>query len=243
MKNIAKNHKSYYMYGKHPVLAALANSNRTIENIFCSQENFNANRALIIKYKYQIVSTDFLNNLLGKDQTHQGIVAKVRWIFSDNLGDIDINKPNSRIVILDQITDPQNIGAIIRSAASFKIDAIIIPTDNSPVENATIAKTASGTLELIKIIKVINLKSTMEYLKKHGFWIIGLDGAAKESISAQLFSEKIAIVLGSEDKGLRRLTKETCDYIAKIPMSSKVESLNVANAAAIVFYLSYIKQG
>lgn len=228
----------YYMYGRHSVIAALNNPRRYIEKVFCSQAVFDKDKKLISNFKYEIGTTIFLTKILGQDQNHQGIVAKVAPIFSNNINDVNFTKENCRIVVLDQITDSQNIGAIIRSAVGFGIDAIIMPNDNSPEENSTIAKVASGTLELIKIIKVTNLRSTMEYLKKAGFWIIGLDSNAKESINKQLFSNKIVIALGAEDHGLRRLTKETCDYMVKIPISPQVESLNVANSATIAFYLS-----
>ncbi len=226
------------MYGKHSVLAALNNANRTIETILCTQDVFDKEKELISKYKYEITSPNFITKILGQDQNHQGIIAKVGSIFSNNINEIDFTKTNCRITILDQITDAHNIGSIIRSAAGFGIDAIILSHDNSPDENGTIAKVASGALELVKIIKVTNLRTTMEYLKKEGFWIIGLDSNAEESINKQLFTNKIVLALGSEDHGMRRLTKETCDYIVKIPMANKVESLNVANSAAVAFYLS-----
>ena len=226
------------MYGKHSVLAALNNANRTIETILCTQDVFDKEKELITKYKYEITSPNFITKILGQDQNHQGIIAKVGSIFSNNINEIDFTKTNCRITILDQITDAHNIGSIIRSAAGFGIDAIILSHDNSPDENGTIAKVASGALELVKIIKVTNLRTTMEYLKKEGFWIIGLDSNAEESINKQLFTNKIVLALGSEDHGMRRLTKETCDYIVKIPMANKVESLNVANSAAVAFYLS-----
>lgn len=226
------------MYGKHSVLAALNNANRTIETILCTQDVFDKEKELINKYKYEITSPNFITKILGQDQNHQGIIAKVGSIFSNNINEIDFTKTNCRITILDQITDAHNIGSIIRSAAGFGIDAIILSHDNSPDENGTIAKVASGALELVKIIKVTNLRTTMEYLKKEGFWIIGLDSNAEESINKQLFTNKIVLALGSEDHGMRRLTKETCDYIVKIPMANKVESLNVANSAAVAFYLS-----
>lgn len=238
-KHTKSSNNYYYMYGKHAVFAALINPKRHIENIFCTQEIFTTNQALINKHKYQIVTTDYLAKLLGHGVPHQGITAKVASIFSNDINDINFTNNNCRIVILDQITDPQNIGAIVRSAAAFEITAIIIPSDNAPDENAAIAKAASGTLELIKIIKVTNLKTAMERLKKEGFWLIGLDGKASEHLNSKLLTAKIAIALGSEDKGLRRLTKETCDYVVKIPTSSQVESLNVSNAASIIFYLTY----
>jgi len=230
----------YYIYGKHPVFSAINNPNRQIENILCTQAIFDTNTKLISSKPYKIVNNDVLFKLV-ENQHHQGIAAKVKPIFSYNIEDIDIKKPKHRIAILDQITDPQNIGSIIRSAAAFEIDAIILPLDNSPNENGTIAKAACGTLELIKIIRVTNLNSCMNYLKKHGFWIIGLTGEAKDYFNDKLISDKIALVLGSEDKGMRRLVQENCDYLAKIPISNKVESLNVSNAASIIFHSLYPK--
>ncbi|MCC8376836.1 MAG: 23S rRNA (guanosine(2251)-2'-O)-methyltransferase RlmB [Rickettsia endosymbiont of Graphium doson] len=225
----------YYVYGKHPVFSALNNPKRQIEDILCTQMIFDANKKLINSKPYKIVNNDVLSKLL-ENQTHQGIAAKVKPIFSYNIEDINIKNPKCKIAILDQITDPQNIGAIIRSAAAFNMDAIILPLDNSPNENGTIAKAACGTLELIKIIKVTNLNSCINYLKKHGFWVIGLTGEADDYFTDKLISDKIALVFGSEDKGMRRLVQENCDHLAKIPISNKVESLNVSNAASIIFH-------
>lgn len=239
MKNKDKISKDFhYIYGKHTVFAALNNPKRNIKNILCTEEIFNANKKLISNFPYEITKMDSLNRLFGINQNHQGIAAVVKTIFSSNIEDIDLSNPNCKIAILDQITDPQNIGAIIRSAASFNITAIILPSDNTPDENAAIAKTASGTLELVQIVKLVNLSKSIEYLKKHNFWIIGLDGQGSEYINSKMLLGKVAIVLGSEDKGIRRLVKENCDHLAKIPISDKVESLNVSNAAAIAFYIA-----
>lgn len=229
---------SYYMYGKHAVLAAAANDQRHIFHIYCTEDIYDANSVLLEKHKYEIATNEFITKKLGQEQAHQGIIAKVHSIFLDDIHDIDITHQNCKIAILDQVTDGQNIGAIIRNAAAFNISAIIMPSDNSPEEGATIAKTASGALEIVKIVKVTNLKNSMEYLKKQGFWIIGLDGGSKDLLTPQILTGKIVIALGAEGKGLRRLTKETCDYLVKIPMSEKVESLNVSHAAAISFYLT-----
>ncbi|MFU7501113.1 MULTISPECIES: 23S rRNA (guanosine(2251)-2'-O)-methyltransferase RlmB [unclassified Candidatus Tisiphia] len=238
MRNKAKISKDlHYIYGKHPVFAALSNPKRYIQNVLCTEDIFNLHKNLISNHPYEITNIDYLTRLFGSNHNHQGIAANVKSIFSNRIEDIDITIPNCKVAILDQITDPQNIGAIIRSAASFDITTIILPLDNAPDENATIAKTASGALELVQMVKVTNLRWSIEYLKKHGFWIIGLDGNAKQSLSTKIFSDKMAIVLGSEDKGIRRLVKEACDHLVKIPISSKVESLNVSNAAAIAFYL------
>ncbi|MCC8372126.1 MAG: 23S rRNA (guanosine(2251)-2'-O)-methyltransferase RlmB [Rickettsia endosymbiont of Pseudomimeciton antennatum] len=244
MRNKSKISKDfYYIYGKHPVFAALSNPKRHIQRVLCTEYIFNLNKNLISNHQYEITNTDSLTRLLGSNHNHQGIAANVKSIFFNHIEDIDITTANCKVAILDQVTDPQNIGAIIRSAASFGITAIILPTDNAPDENATIAKTASGALELVQIVKVTNLRWSIEYLKKHGFWIIGLDGNATQSLNTKIFSDKMAIILGSEDKGIRRLVKEQCDHLVKIPISSKVESLNVSNAAAILFYLTHLTHG
>ncbi|HJD64570.1 MAG TPA: 23S rRNA (guanosine(2251)-2'-O)-methyltransferase RlmB [Rickettsia endosymbiont of Diachasma alloeum] len=237
MQNKKLNSKNYYyIYGKHPVFSALNNPKRQIEDILCTQMIFDANKKLISSKPYKIVNNDVLSKLL-ENQTHQGIAAKVKPIFAHNIEDINIKNPKCKIAILDQITDPQNIGAIIRSAAAFNMDAIILPLDNSPNENGTIAKAACGTLELIKIIKVTNLNFCINYLKKHGFWVIGLTGEANDYLADKLISDKVALVFGSEDKGIRRLVQDNCDHLAKILISDKVESLNVSNAASIIFHL------
>jgi 23S rRNA (guanosine2251-2'-O)-methyltransferase len=239
MKNIPKASKDiYYMHGKHAVFAALNNPKRIIKNILCTNETFEQYKDIINKFSYEIVTNNGLTQLLGYNHPHQGIAARVKSIFLNDVQDIDLSQNNCKIVILDQVTDPQNIGAIIRSAASFNITAMILPNDNAPDENSTIAKAASGALELVQVIKVTNLKSTMDYLKKHGFWIIGLDSHTTTQLNSEILSDKVAIVVGSEDKGIRRLVKENCDHLVKIPISNKVESLNVSNAAAIVFYLA-----
>lgn len=240
MKNKVKISKDFhYVYGKHTVFAALNNPKRHIQKILCTEDIFNANKKLISNFAYEITKIDSLNRLFGLNQNHQGIAAAVKTIFFNRIEDIDLSNSNCKIAILDQITDPQNIGAIIRSAASFNITAIILPADNTPDENAAIAKTASGTLELVQIVKVVNLRASIEYLKKQNFWVVGLDGQASEYINNQILSGKVAIVLGSEDKGIRRLVKENCDYLVKIPILDKVESLNVSNAAAIAFYTAF----
>ncbi|RYE06592.1 MAG: 23S rRNA (guanosine(2251)-2'-O)-methyltransferase RlmB [Rickettsiaceae bacterium] len=237
-----KNSDSYLMYGKHAVIAALNNPQRKIIKIFCTESCLKANRNLIhVDYndKIEIVDNQFLNKALGQNQNHQGISVKLSSIFAYNLQNLEIIGENYKVAVLDQITDPQNIGSIIRSAVAFGIKAIIMPQDNSPTENAIIAKIASGALELIKIFKVPNLKAAIEFFKKKNFWVFGFDSAQKNILNSKMLVGRIVLVLGSEDKGLRRLTKEACDYLVKIPMTPNVESLNVANAASIIFHASY----
>lgn len=228
--------KHYYIYGKHPSIAALSNPKRKIIEISCTQEIFTKHKDLIESHKYKIVTGQQLNSLLPKEATHQGVAVSVAPIAINNLKDIDLGAPNTKIAILDQVTDPHNIGAILRSAAAFGIKAIIMTNDNSAEESGVVAKTACGALEIVPIIRVVNLKSAIELLKKQGFWIIGLDGTAKEFISKKALDGKVAMVLGAEGSGMRRLTIEACDLLVKIPISEVMESLNVSTAASIVFY-------
>ena len=224
------------MYGKHAVFAAINNNNRNIEKIYCLEKTFLEFKNKLHNFNAEIVSADFINKKIGAGQPHQGILALVHSVFLNNINELDFTKNIDRVVILDQITDPQNIGAIIRSAAAFGITKLILPADNTPEENAAIAKAASGSLELVQIVKVTNIKTTIEILKRKDFWIAGLDLDGKDNLLSLAEFNKIAIIIGSEGKGMRRLTTESCDFLIKIPISSKVESLNASNAASIIFH-------
>jgi 23S rRNA (guanosine2251-2'-O)-methyltransferase len=224
------------MYGKHAVLAALKNKNRQIKQIFCTQKIWDEHQKLLSKFKTDIVQNEFLNKKIGKDQTHQGIIALVESIFLKKIDDFTFNNQIDRIAVLDQITDPQNIGAIIRSAAAFGITKLVMPQDNMPEENGSIAKAACGCLELLEIAKVVNLKSALDKLKNWGFWIVGLDIDGTDDMEEPAKIDKLVIVIGSEGKGMRRQTRESCDFLTKIPISEEVESLNASNAASIAFY-------
>jgi len=224
------------MYGKHAVFAAINNNNRNVEKIYCLEKTFLEFKNKLHNFNAEIVSADFINKKIGAGQPHQGILALVHSVFLNNINELDFTNNIDRVVILDQITDPQNIGAIIRSAAAFGITKLILPADNTPEENAAIAKAASGSLELVQIVKVTNIKTTIEILKRKDFWIAGLDLDGKDNLLSLAEFNKIAIIIGSEGKGMRRLTTESCDFLIKIPISSKVESLNASNAASIIFH-------
>ena len=234
-----KNEK-FYIYGKHPVIAALNNPNRKVHNVFCLEKFYSPNKELLDKHNTTVVSADFLKNLLKTNEdnlNNQGVVAEVSPIASHGIHQFLLNlQTKERVAILDQITDPHNIGAIIRSAAAFGINTLIVPDDHTPHENQTIAKSSSGCLELVSMLRVTNLKNSMELLKKHGFWIVGLDKNANDSIDNLKKFDRLAIVIGSEGKGMRSLIEKNCDFKIGIPIKSNVESLNASNAAAIVFY-------
>lgn len=237
-KKTLKNN-AYYIYGRHAALSALNNKKRNIINVMCTSDIFNLNQAVITQYSYKIVNNSVLSDLLPQGVTHQGIVIQTTPIALNDIYELDLSSSDTKIAILDQITDEHNIGAIIRSAAAFGIKAIILTYDNSPDESGVMAKIASGALETVKLVRVINLRSIMDELKKLNFWIIGFDGDSKTLLTTDQMKGKIAIILGAEGAGMRRLTKENCDIISRIPMLPGNESINVSNAAAIVFWEAY----
>lgn len=231
---------NFFIYGKHPVFAALNNPHRQVHSVFCIEKLYLSNKSLFGKITPKIVDSDFLKNKLRlKDETinHQGIIAELSPLKQPDLNELISNSTaKDHIAILDQITDPHNMGAIIRSAAAFGINKIIVPNDHSPEENHAMAKTACGCLELVSITRVVNLRNTIDTLKKHNFWVAGLDASGKDSIDNIKKIDKLAIIIGSEGKGMRDIVAKNCDFKISIPIKPNVESLNASNAAAITFY-------
>ncbi|HJK86862.1 MAG TPA: 23S rRNA (guanosine(2251)-2'-O)-methyltransferase RlmB [Candidatus Megaira endosymbiont of Nemacystus decipiens] len=231
----------YYMYGKHSVLAAIKNPDRVIYKIYCTNSFYKSSKNFLEKQtileKLEIVDNKFIDNKLKINAAHQGIIALVKTKYLNTVEEFQFNTTVDKIAVLDQITDPQNIGTIIRSAAAFGITKVIIPKDNSPDENASIAKTACGCLELVQIANVTNLRQSLAKLKNQGFWVVGMDINGNQDIKLIKNLEKIIIIIGSEGKGMRNLTSKSCDYLLNIPISPEVESLNAASAASIIFYL------
>ena len=230
--------KSLILYGKHAVLSALANPKRQVSKLLCTKENIDE----FVKQKRltpQVVDRKEIDKLVGRDAVHQGVV-----LFCSRLSDVDLedviceaNKKNKcHVIILDQVTDPQNVGAIVRSAVAFDTLALIMQDKNSPIESGAMAKAAAGMLEHLPIVRVTNLSRAIEKLKKAGFWTVGMDGYAKITIDKLDKMEKTAIIMGSEGRGMRRLVEENCDISVKLPMSPLTESLNVATAASIALY-------
>ena len=225
----------FWIFGTHAVNEALANSARIKHSLMITK---NADHSLAIPKNLprETVTKEKLDALLGKDAVHQGVALLV-----SPLDDLDISYvfDKNTVIILDQVTDPHNIGAILRSAAAFAADAVIMPEDNSCKENGTLAKTSCGALEKVPLIRVPNLARALEQLKQNGFWCIGFDGESQNELKDFRFSGKNAVIMGAEGQGMRRLTKEKCDVILRISMSNAMESLNVSNAAAIVLYEAY----
>ena len=230
--------KDILIYGRHPIELALQNKRRRILEIYATREGGSALKipsGIPVKY----VDKKGLDSLVGRDALHQGVVAKCAPLVQPSIEELlkSVEKAESTVImILDQITDPHNIGAILRSSVAFDAAAVIVPEAGVPEETGTLAKSASGALELIPFIRVPNLSRLMGKLKQDGFWCIGLDGYAQQSITTIKLPKKCAFVMGSEGSGMRRLTKEICDYNAKLPMNPAIESLNVSNAAALTLY-------
>lgn len=227
---------TYWLYGRHAVLSALQNEKRRIIRILMT-ENSASGISLTTDIRIEKVKPDVLEKYLPEGALHQGIAIETYPLANPVLDDcIASGQP---LLLLDQVTDPHNIGAILRSAAAFNAGAVIVPQHHAPEETGVLAKTASGALEVVPLLRVPNLAQTIEYLKKNGYWCAGMDGEARQTLEQAKLGKKTALVMGAEGKGLRRLTAETCDLLVKLPMSEKMESLNVSNAAAIALYVLY----
>lgn len=229
------------IYGKNVALEKL-NSGSKINKVYMSNK-FNDDRILSLIKKKNIATKIVDNKELDKmcKGLHQGIILDVEDVKTYDLVEtLDlINVEYPLIVILDHIEDPHNFGAIIRSCEAFGVDAIIIPNDRSVDITSTVVKVSVGTIEKIKIIKVVNLNNAIKKLKEYGYWIVGtdMDGTNYTDID---YKTKIAVVIGNEGKGISRLVSENCDYLAKIPMKGTVNSLNASVACGI--FLSEINR-
>lgn len=224
----------HYLFGTHACLAALDNPMRKVKRVLVTKQTADE---LGGKLKApQVVEGKKLESLLPPGSVHQGIAVECEPLAQPGLADWLSREANKPVLVLDQVTDPHNVGAIMRTAAAFGIGAVIATDRHAPSETGVMAKTASGGMEVVPYIMVGNLVQAIEALKKAGYWTYGLDGEAKQSIAQAKFDAKTALVMGAEGKGLRRLTAEHCDLLIKLPMSGQMESLNVSNAAAIAMY-------
>ena len=238
--NRNKNYTPYYIWGLHASIAALKNNNRKIVNIFCTQLVFDKyiNEKVKITNSIKIFKNNDLNTLLENKIIHQGIVLETKPLNYPTLD--DVIDSNNIIIALDQVTDPQNVGAIIRTFNFFGGENLLITKDHSSEINGSLAKSASGALEYVKIIKVTNLSMTLKKMKKKGFIIIGLDENSDIMLhnTKGYSNEKKVLVMGSEGKGLRRLTKENCDFLVSIANNndSDFNTLNVSVSSALALY-------
>jgi 23S rRNA (guanosine2251-2'-O)-methyltransferase len=232
---------SEVLYGIHTVEAALQNPKRRILRLLATG---NAARRLApvldgAGIESEIVTPRDLDRLVGAGAVHQGAVIEARPLAELRLDQI----PRARtVLVLDQVTDPHNVGAIMRTAAAFAAAALVTTARHSPQASAVVAKAASGAVEWVPVVKVTNLARALDELKSYGFTILGLDSQAPLPIEQVQGREPYALVLGAEGKGLRRLTRETCDHLVRLDLPGRIRSLNVSNAAALALYALHARR-
>ncbi|MDP2193282.1 MAG: 23S rRNA (guanosine(2251)-2'-O)-methyltransferase RlmB [Alphaproteobacteria bacterium] len=232
-----------WLYGKHACFAAIQNNNRTIHSILVT----NKDDAEEIKHlsdkklNIRIQTKKELDQVLGRDAVHQGIAMQVSPLSYEDLSYLQtLDDTNQIVVILDQVTDPHNVGAIMRSCAAFGAKAIIEQERHSPKETGTLAKAASGALEILPRIHVGNIAQTLKQLQSMGFWTAGFSEQGNTYLPKADLKGKVALVMGSEGDGMRRLTKEYCDFHLKLP-TAEFSTLNVSTATAVALYQVYIQ--
>jgi 23S rRNA (guanosine2251-2'-O)-methyltransferase len=225
------------LYGWHTVKAALENPSRRIRQLLATE---NAARRLAedgvaLAVAPQIVRPEAIARRLGPDAVHQGLFAEADPLPAPDLDEI---APTGIALLLDQITDPHNVGAILRTAAGFAVSAVVTTARHSPEATGVLAKSASGALEHVPIVTVQNLARALAALKERGFLAVGLDSTGERDFSELALRAPLALVLGAEGKGLRQLTRTTCDVVARLDLPGRIKSLNVSNAAALALYIA-----
>jgi len=230
------------LYGWHTVSAALANPRRKIRKLLLTE---NAARRLAeenidTRVTPEIVRPQLIDQRLGPDAVHQGMLAEADPLPSPDIATL---KQEGIVLVLDQITDPHNVGAILRSAAAFAVKAIVTTARHSPEATGVLAKSASGALELVPLVLVQNLARALTALNERGFHTVGLDSEGSDDLSKVELREPLALVLGAEGKGLRQLTRETCATVARLDMPGEIKSLNVSNAAVLALYVGASRLG
>jgi 23S rRNA (guanosine2251-2'-O)-methyltransferase len=232
---------SYWLYGVHAVEAALRNPARTAIRLLATEQAAARLRLPSDMAGPEIMARAQIAEQLPAAAVHQGIALLTAPLPEIGLDEVMDLRPQGQrwVVLLDQVNDPQNVGAVLRSAAAFEARAVILTRRHAPPESAALAKAASGALESVPLVRVANLARTLEALAARGFWRVGLDAGAKVALSDIDLSGDLALVLGAEGAGLRRLTAERCDQLARLEMAGAMASLNVSAAAAIALHLAY----
>lgn len=226
------------LYGVHAVEAALRNPGRTVLRLVMTEnaENRLAEAVSARQAAPERVSPRDLDRLLGEDTVHQGVMLETEPLEEPDIAALAERADSGPLIVLDQVTDPHNVGAILRSAAVFGAAGLVMTRRHSPPLDGALAKSASGALELVPVALVQNLARTLAELKEHFCTILGLDGDAEHLIEEQPLTGRVALLLGAEGKGLRELTRQSCDRLVRISTRGAIGSLNVSNAAAIALH-------
>jgi 23S rRNA (guanosine2251-2'-O)-methyltransferase len=225
------------LYGWHSVKAALENPQRKFIRLLATENMLHRLKEenVPLPIEAEVTKGEEIDELVGPDAVHQGLLAEVHQLPSPAIDDVE---PKGVILVLDQVTDPHNVGAILRSAAAFAVTAVVITLRHSPEMTGVLAKAASGALEHVPMIAVTNLSRALDVLKKKNVFVIGLDSSGDVDIASIDMSGPTAIVVGAEGKGLRHLTRENCDQVARLDLPGKITSLNVSNATALALYVA-----
>ena len=248
-QNRGRDRAERWLYGRHTVVAALANPERVWRRlvVLAGEETDAAALAAEARAErrgegeaVQVLDRPAMAALLPDGAVHQGWALEVEPLVPPDLDDVlraaDVAEGRSIVLVLDQVTDPHNVGAVLRSAAAFGAAAVIVAEHAAPPATGVLAKAASGALDLVPLVRIVNLARALDRLKEAGFWCCGLDADAPETLAALDLGPRAALVLGSEGGGLRRLVRERCDYLARLPTRPELPSLNVSNAAAVALY-------
>ncbi len=236
-----------WIYGRHAVAAVLANPARRCRRVVALPELAAELAPLLAEARAdlpaaapELLDRRALAQLLPADAVHQGMAIAADPLPRRDLGPLLADLPAEGaphvVVLLDQVSDPHNIGAVLRSAAAFGALAVVVPEHGAPPVTGVLAKAASGALETMPLVRVTNLARTLEHLKEAGFWCVGLAAEADDSLASLALPDRVALVLGAEGEGLRRLTREKCDFLVRLPTRGALASLNVSNAAAVALY-------
>jgi len=235
---------SVRLWGRHAVEAALKNPLRNHHKLWATREGIEAlDGELPSDFTVEYAEAADLGRLVAGDAPHQGLVLECAQLENLFLDEVIEAVPSRPLVVLDQVTDPHNVGAILRSAAAFGAAAIVTQDRHAPLESGVVAKSASGALETVPWVRVVNLARAMEDMAEAGYWRIGLTGTADQTLGDALPAGPVALVLGAEGDGMRSNVEGHCDALAKLPISSSIESLNVSNAAAIALYAVATRNG
>lgn len=225
------------LWGRHAVEAALMNPARQHRKLWATLEGIDSlSGDLPPGFPLERAEVADLARLVARDAPHQGLVLECEPLEDIHLADVLEGDPHRPIVVLDQVTDPHNVGAILRSAAAFDAAAIVTQDRHAPPEGGVIAKSASGALETVPWVRVVNLSRALEDMAEAGYWRIGLAGEAEATLAEALPAGPVALVLGAEGEGMRHNVIQHCDALARLPISEAMESLNVSNAGAIALY-------
>ena len=244
------NKSSFFIVGKHAVIEALKNPKRKVLRVFLTEESKksihreNQRKNLLQDIKIHFKTKKELDNYTTREQLmHQGYVAEIEHLEKLALKDFIKNKNNLTFACLDDVTDPRNIGSLIRSAASFNIHGLIVKERQFPKESKLMYKSASGCIEHINIFEVSNINSTLKNLRENNFWIYGFDSNGKKKFTEIKWKGNNVLLFGSEGFGMRQHTKKYADFLVRIDINKNIESLNISNSAAIVFHhLNYLKK-